>query len=108
MKIITDNKPRKLLSLNELPAKEQMEFDYVREKGYCPTERFVFYKGCYYDTHDTQVIRVSQSNDPMGWAMVVKPDSPLAKWHSIVSETYFSGVLFRFVNDEVIVGRYYE
>ena len=33
---------------------------------------------------------------------------PLADWHTVVSETYFSGVLFRWgAEDTVIVGRYF-
>jgi hypothetical protein len=43
----------------------------------------------------------------MGWAMVVEKDSPLASWHGIVSDSFFSGVLFKFVNDDVVVGRYF-
>jgi hypothetical protein len=107
VRIITNNKRRDLISLNDLPAKVQQEFDYVREDGdYSP--RFVKYKGAWYDAYDTQGIDVSDTRTkPLGWAMMVKSDDPFAKWHAVISETFFSGVLFRFDGDQVIVGRYY-
>jgi hypothetical protein len=106
MKIITNNHPRPLACLAELPAKVQTDFDYVVKDGDY-TARFVQYKGCWYDVYDTQAIR-TVPGVPMGWAMVVAEDSPLADWDSIVSETFFSGVLFRLVgDDQVVVGQYF-
>lgn len=93
--IITNNVPRPLFCLHELPPKAQKEFDYVRERGdYSP--RFVQYKGEWYDVGDA--IAVSILSDP----------GPFADWHSCTPDTFFSGVLFKIVDDErVIVGRYY-
>lgn len=94
MKIITNNKPRYLAALNELPAKVQQDFDYVREQGnYSP--RFVQYKGVWYDTYDTEPNRQAGRDIFPGWSC-------------FQSETFFSGVVFRFVgDDEVICGRYF-
>jgi hypothetical protein len=40
--------------------------------------------------------------------MVVEKGSPMASWSGVQSETFFSGVLFKWANDyDVIVGRYY-
>lgn len=104
MKIITNNHPRPLACLAELPAKVRADFDYVGDDF---DRRFVQYKGVWYDVYDTQAIR-TVPGVPMGWAMVVAEDSPLADWDSIVSETFFSGVLFRLVgDDQVIVGSYF-
>jgi hypothetical protein len=104
MKIITNNHPRPLAWLAELPGKVRADFDYVGDDF---DARFVQYKGHWYDVHDTQAIR-TVPGAPMGWAMVVAEDSPLADWDSIVSETFFSGVLFRLVgDDQVIVGQYF-
>ncbi len=104
MKIITNNHPRPLACLAELPAKVRADFDYVGDDF---DARFVQYKGHWYDVYDTQAIR-TVPGFPMGWAMVVAEDSPLADWDSIVSETFFSGVLFRLVgDDQVIVGQYF-
>jgi hypothetical protein len=105
--IITNNHQRQMACLAELPDNVRADFDYVNEdERYCP--RFVQYKGHWYDVYDAQVI-TREARYPMGWAMAVTEDSPLASWDGIVSETFFSGVLFRFVvaDDEVIVGRYF-
>jgi hypothetical protein len=99
MNIITNNIPRQLLPLTDLPAEAQKEFDYI--ENYDLSYRFVQYKGCWYDVYDTQVLEQSRL-----------PPGPLFKlaaggWDSIVTETFFSGVVFRLVgDDEVIVGRY--
>jgi len=108
MNIITNHKSYDLHALHELPAKVQQDFDYVREsQDYSP--RFVKYRGVWYDTYDAQVIRVSDKHDqPIGWAMYVKPDDPLAPWDCVVSETFFSGVLFKLLpDDRVVCGRYF-
>lgn len=98
MQIITNNVPRSLLALHELPAKTQLDFDYVREEGsYSP--RFVQYKGWWYDVDDTQAVRYSRGGSAM---------TEFDGWDSFVSETFFSGVLFKLGdNDDVIVGRYF-
>jgi hypothetical protein len=100
MNIITNNKPRPLACLLDLPAKVRAEFDYV--ENYDLSYRFVQYLGHWYDVYDTQVLEQSRL-----------PPGPLFKlaaggWDSIVSETFFSGVLFRLVgDDQVIVGSYF-
>ena len=95
MNIITNNKPRALACLADLPAKTQLDFDYVREDGDY-TARFVRYLGHWYDVYDSQSITRELGFDQF------------KGWDGIVSETFFSGVLFRFVgDDEVIVGRYF-
>lgn len=103
--IITNNVPRKLLYLYELPKKWQKEYDYVKDDG---TPRFTKYKGQWIDPMDSQDIRVSVENRPMGWAMCVDPTHPFAKWDAVSSDSFFSGLLFRFNDDwdTVVVGRY--
>lgn len=104
MNIITNNKPRALACLAELPDNVRAEFDYVGDEF---DARFINYKGAWYDVLDAQFI-TREARHPMGWAMVVAETSPLASWHMIVSETFFSGVLFRWgAEDTVIVGRYF-
>ena len=94
MEIITNNKPRPMLSLWELPEDVQKDFDYVLpDDGSC---RFVKYKGAWLDCFDMQSISREQGFDQF------------KGWHGIASDTFFSGVLVRFVNDnDVIVGRYF-
>jgi hypothetical protein len=90
----------------DLPERAQADFDYIMgDDRY--TARLVRYKGHWYDVHDTQAIH-TRPGAPMGWAMVVAEASPLADWHSIISETYFSGIVFRLgADDTVVVGRYF-
>ena len=105
MEIKTDHKYRPLLSLCELPEKVAKDFDYVKEE-YC-TLRFVKYKGDWYDTLDTQ--RITTESYRMGWDMPVSKDHILADWDAILSDTFFSGMVFKFSEDweSVIVGVYY-
>lgn len=108
MEIITNWQPRNLVALHELPAKHQKFFDYVREDGdYTP--RFVQYKGEWHDAYDTQRIEPDNGRQhPMGWAIRVHPGSPLCLFDSVESDSFFSGLLFRFVGeDQVVVGRYF-
>jgi hypothetical protein len=92
MIITTNNIPRQLLPLTDLPAKVQEDFDYLDD----PHEyRFVQYKGHWYDVYDSQSITRELGFDQF------------KGWDGIVSESFFSGILFRLVgDDEVIVGRY--
>lgn len=106
MNITTNNKPRALVCLADLPAKAQADFDYIEKDGDY-TARLVNYRGAWYDVLDTQFI-TREARYPMGWAVVVAEASPLADWHSIISETYFSGIVFRWgADDTVVVGRYF-
>jgi len=92
MNIITNNRPRPLACLLDLPEKVRAEFDYV--ENYDLSYRFAQYLGCWYDVYDSQACGVGFDQ--------------FKGWDGIVSETFFSGVLFRFVgDDEVIVGRYF-
>ena len=94
MEIITNNRPRPLACLADLPAKVQADFDYV--ENYDLSYRFVQYKGCWYDVYDSQSITRELGFDQF------------KGWHGIVSDSFFSGILFRLVGDDgVVVGRYF-
>ena len=95
MDIITNNHQRQMACLAELPDNVRADFDYVAKDGDY-TARFVQYKGAWYDVYDSQNITRELGFDQF------------KGWDGIVSETFFSGVLFRLVgDDEVIVGRYF-
>jgi hypothetical protein len=108
MNIITNWVPRNMLALHELPAKHQAFFDYIDEDEWY-TPRFVQYRGGWYDTYDTQRIEPDTGRqNPMGWAIRVHPGSPLCLFDSVESDSFFSGMLYRFVGeDQVVVGRYF-
>lgn len=106
MNIITNWAPRNMVALCELDDKQRAWFDYVEEDD-AYTPRFVQYKGEWVDVFDTQRIEADNGRSPMGWAVKVHPGSPLCLFDSVTSDTYFSGLLFRLVDDDkVVVARY--
>lgn len=98
LKITTNNQPRVPFALHDLPLKVQQEFDYIDKDDY--SERFVKYRGVWYDVFDTMAVRTSRGGSPM---------TEFDGWDSFLSETFFSGVLFKWIDDgdSVIVGSYY-
>lgn len=101
MKITTNNIPRELVAFNDLPKKAQSDFDYVTSDAQFEY-RFAQYKGNWYDTYDTQSIAVN-NGQYMGCTVAVEKDSQLSKWDAVTSESYFSGVLFRFTGDSLVI-----
>ena len=98
MKIKTNNIPRHLIYGYELTDKERQEFDYI-PKDDMPNENFIRYKGTLYHTGDIMAIDTRKACLPYGFS----------EWHAYVSETFFSGVMFRFTEDheQVICASYY-
>ena len=93
--IKTNNAPRHTLDWRDLTPKEQAEFDYLDsdDREYCAI--FVRYRGWVYD---------------LGEFMRVDSNTALAGWHGYSSDSFFSGVLIRYVDsdaDSVIMGTYY-
>lgn len=106
MKIYCNWQPRELVPIMGVPYKHLPQFDYVKAKEE-DQDRFVLYRGQWYDVGDVQSIVVQQVHHPLGWGMVVEPFSLLAKFHAIAPQGFFSGVLFKFVPDnKVIVATY--
>lgn len=104
MKITTNNMPRELVTFHDIPKKAQSDFDYVT--GDAQFEyRFIQYKGNWHDTYDTQRLEVDTGTNGrfLGHCMMCSPDSVLAKWHAVISESYFSGVLFRFTGESMVI-----
>ena len=107
LEVRTNWVPRDLLMVADLPEEAQADFDYL-EEDYRYTYQIVKFKGSYYDVFDTQMIRVEKEGVRCGWEMGVEPDHPFAKWDSVMSDSYFSGLLFKFTTDDrVVVGRYF-
>lgn len=94
IKTVTNNQPRPVLYGFELTKKEQSEFDYLdfdSDDGDFAT--FFRYKGNVYHIGDS---------------MRVEPMNSLCKgWVGYFGESYFSAVVFKYVNDcdNVIVGQ---
>jgi len=98
MKITTNNVPRNLVCFHDLPDTAQSDFDYVSgDDLYSP--RFFSYRGAWYDTNE--FMRFDYANAFSG--------PQFAKWDGYQSETFFSGIVVRYVDDfeRVIVGLYF-
>lgn len=104
--LITSSHVYTLRSLCEMPEKIRADFDYVYDEH---EPRFVCYRGEWYDVHDTQRIEPDNGRvHRMGWAMRVHPGEPLASYDGIMTDSYFSGVAFRFLDSETVkVARIY-
>lgn len=105
IKIVTDGKPRELNCFMDLTEKERADFDYIDDEEFY-SQRFVKYKGCWYDVDDTQRIGGWPKQNIFDFS--VNPGSRFAGWGMIKTETFFSGVLFRYTKDfkSVVCGRY--
>jgi hypothetical protein len=92
MEIISNGTPRDMVPFYALPANVQSKVS----QNYANADLFdwVQYKGEWYCMED--FVRVGK-------------DSPFPEWDGCLSDTYFSGVLVRLVDDgeRVIFGRYF-
>jgi hypothetical protein len=93
---------RELVSYADLPDDAKPDFDYMLTSDIITeddlyTPRFVLYLGSWYDTSDTD-------GSWNGMPAVFRG------WHTYISDSFFSGVLFRFPDfddDTVVIGRYW-
>ena len=99
LRVITNHVPRDVIEAHELSPAERAQFDYINwdkiEAGE-DSASFIRYKGDLMDLHEFE--RFS-----------VLPDGPWAgqNWDGVQPDTFFSGTLIRYVDERVIVGRYY-
>lgn len=101
MKISTDNQPRHLLSLAELPdGIAAREFDYVTD-DHAP--RFFKYRGAWYDVQE--FVRIAPRARAVGFEHPADDGSPLLAWDGIATDSYFTATLARYADESVIVGR---
>lgn len=102
MEIKTNNHPREPLLWEQLTPKEQAEFDWMNDSDHACAE-FVRYRGAVYTL--SEFCRVNGR----GFGESVPEFSPLAKWDGYHSDSYFSGVVVRYVDhgERVILGTFY-
>ena len=103
--IKTNNHPRQLMSgltLNlhvgdKKAAEIRQQFDYLNDEEF-ENEDFITYKGYTYAMCDFM-----RNNQP--------PDSEMYGWDGVAADSYFSGVLLKYVEDsdynEVILATYF-
>lgn len=91
--VVTNNRPRLLLTWDELTPKEQREFDYLEGEARYDTD-FVRYRGWVYDLGEFE-----------------RSGESLPAWEGVQANSYFSGILVRYCEgdrDRVVMGRWYE
>jgi hypothetical protein len=90
--IRTNRKPRDILSWHELSDKERKEFDYLDTEDKQADAQFARYRNWVYDLGE----------------FMRAPDS-LKPWDGCASDSYFSGTLVRFVddNERVVMATYF-
>jgi hypothetical protein len=99
--IRTNNVPRLLLDWDQLTEKEQKDFDYLTEDEGIGRD-FIRYRGVTYDLGE--FLRCPDSSNPSPAALA------FSKWDAYQSDSYFSGVLFRYTEndrDRVIMATYF-
>lgn len=96
--IKTNHQQRPILYWYELTEKEQAEFDYLDNEEVQEWATFVRYKGNVYHMQDVMAINRRECL-PLGFH----------KWDGYVSDSFFSGVLFKYSQDHesIICGFYY-
>lgn len=96
LKIRTDNKYRPILDWSQLTEKEQEEYAYLEESGYCGFFRYK--KWCYFLGDFMRV----DYNTPF------KENTPFKGWDGYHNDSFFSGVLVKYseCGDAVKVATY--
>lgn len=91
--IKTNNVPRDIIYGYELTDKERAEFDYIEDTNEFMGHSFIRYKGYVYDLSEF---------------ITVPEDMVPGQWDGYRSDTFFSGIVIRLVNDneQVVCGTY--
>ena len=98
MDIVTNNVPRQLIHGYELTDKEREEFDYLSSDELFERD-FFRYKGNVYDMGE--FMRITDTME--------LHDSQLKEWHGYMADSYFSGILVRYIerDEEIVVGQFF-
>jgi hypothetical protein len=100
MRIRTNYRKRALLSGWELTERERAELDYIAPPGNLELwgehfERFFRYRGNIYDIQEFSRI-IGPGENGGAFAHHVTGGSPLLDWGYIQTDSYFSGIVFRY------------
>jgi len=99
-KIYTNGHRYTLLTWHDLPTQAKADFDYLAEDERFDV-RFVRYRGPWYDVQDFMFVPEPDQSPPNG------PGHWAAGWDAYQSDSFFSGVLVRYVDaDQVVMGTY--
>lgn len=91
--VVTNNKPRKYIVWDQLTPQDQQEFSYLDSRHQKESAMFFRYRGAVYD---------------IGEATAPSVGTALEDWHGLYHNTFDSGVVFKWTqDDEIIVGHFY-
>lgn len=102
--VTTNNVPRDLMDGFELPESARSDFDYLNWEAIDKGEEnasFFRYRGSWYCLDQFTAVHNDHDN----------PILNFKGWSGYMSDTFFSGILIRWANDQydsVVVARYYE
>ena len=98
MTIKTNYRPRDIIHFWDLTEKEQKEFDYLDTEDRQNDAQFVRYRNWVYDLSDFE-----------GSTRGLGAPKEFAGWDQYQSDSFFSGILIRYVNDfeQVVCATYY-
>ena len=108
MEITTNNKPRAILYGYELTEKEYQDFDYLGEyqSDDMQMAQFIRYRNELYYLGD--FVRIEKPGQRTSHFTHTDYDGSLSKWDGILTDSYFSGIVIKWADDDfetVIVGR---
>ena len=108
MKIITNNKPRQLVYGYELTETEYQDFDYLGEYqgDEMAMAQFIRYRGELYHLDD--FVRIEKPGESRNSFTVIDFDGNLKGWDGILTDSYFSGIVIKWADDDfesIVVGR---
>lgn len=95
MKLTTNNVPRDLIYFSDLTEKEQKNFDWYDDDENSGLDFFRYRGNAYCLSEFMRVTKLERE-----W---------FKDWDGYMSDSYFSGIVVRYVNDfeQVVVGSYY-
>jgi len=101
LKIVTNNQPRDVLYWHELTDKERAEFDYLDTEEKQVERSFARFRGVVYDLGDFERLP--------DHAPKTEAYEAMRKWDGYQSDSFYSGVLVKYVEDfeRVIMATYY-
>ena len=91
--ITTNGHARDLVSWNDLPDKERDFYNYLAEEEQW-ANRFVKYRGSWYDIGD-EFQPLVPIGTPGAFAHRVEPDSPMAAWTGICTQSMFDAIVMK-------------
>lgn len=98
IRVITDNVPQDIIEAHELTAEQRAEFDYLDwaaiDAG-TDSASFARHKGELYD--------LGQFTADYGITKGSGLPAHLSEWHGYLSESFFSAVVVRYVDDDQVI-----